>query len=117
MFCSYIAWRDDRYLAPNAASGDSYDDKKHWKADPEIMNSESTQIPLSGNFYVSHGPPPFTGIPASAGGAWIWGFTRLARRYYAQYDLQQFPFDLQASRCCRAAGDVLVAAADSPAVC
>lgn len=93
---SYIAWRDDRFLT-RASSGDSYDDKKYWTADPEIMNSEVTAIPLAGNFYVSHGPPPFTGISVDTGGAWIWGFTRLARRYYAQYDLQQFPFDMQSA--------------------
>jgi hypothetical protein len=84
-YFSYIAWRDDRFLPPRASSGESYDDKKYWRADPEIMNSESTAIPLSGNFYVNHGPPLFTGLPESIGGAWIWGFTRLARRYYAQY--------------------------------
>lgn len=50
---------------------------------------------MSGNFFVSHGPALFTGLPKSTGGAWIVGFARLARKYYAQYDLKQFPFDVQ----------------------
>jgi len=90
----YISWRDDRYLTL-AADGDAYDDASGWKADPEIMNSEETAIDMSGNFFVSHGPALFTGLPKSTGGAWIVGFARLARKYYAQYDLKQFPFDVQ----------------------
>jgi hypothetical protein len=89
-----MSWRDDRYLA-RAASGDAYDDKTRWKPDPEIMNSEDTKIDFSGTFSVSHGPPLFSGLPESTGGAWITGFTRMSRRYYAQYDLRQFPFDRQ----------------------
>jgi hypothetical protein len=92
---SYIAWRDDRYLAPHASAGDAYDDKSRWVPDPEIMNSEVTGIVMAGNFFVNHGPPPFMGMPELSVGAWIVGFTRLARRFYAQYDLQQFPFDSQ----------------------
>jgi hypothetical protein len=63
------------------------------------MNSEVTGIDMSGNFFVNHGPPPFMGVPDSTEGAWIVGFSRLARRFYAQYDLQQFPFDVQVICC------------------
>jgi hypothetical protein len=63
------------------------------------MNSEETAIDMSGNFFVNHGPPPFMGVPDSTEGAWIVGFSRLARRFYAQYDLQQFPFDVQVICC------------------
>ena len=91
---SYISWRDDRYLT-NAANGDVYDEKKRWKADPEIMNSGDTKVDFSGTFTVSHGPPLFIDLPTTTDGAWITGFTRMSRRFYAQYDLRQFPFDQQ----------------------
>ena len=68
------------------------------------MNSEVTAIDMAGNFFVNHGPPPFMGVPDSTEGAWIVGFSRLARRFYAQYDLQEFPFDVQVicrGVCCR----------------
>jgi hypothetical protein len=63
------------------------------------MNSEVTGIDMSGNFFVNHGPPAFMGVSDSTEGAWIVGFTRLARKFYAQYDLQQFPFDVQVLCC------------------
>jgi hypothetical protein len=59
------------------------------------MNAADTKVDFSGTFTVSHGPALFTDLPASTGGAWITGFTRMSRKFYAQYDLRQFPFDQQ----------------------
>ena len=105
----YMSWRDDRFLGFASGGGTCIQDgdpiapllpncaRSGWLADPERMNSASSDssVSMAGAFTVSLGSPSWVGSANGANGAWITGTARCVGLLDSMFDLRDFPFDKQ----------------------